>query len=66
MIAIARNTGIDADGFVETEADHFGNCPVCGAYLDMRDLAQMLAHVHDTEIEISEGPDRPTRDRRRQ
>jgi hypothetical protein len=33
---------------------------------DMRDLAQMLAHVHDTEIGISEGPDRPTRDRRRQ
>jgi hypothetical protein len=22
---------------------------------DMRDLAQMLAHVHDAEIEISEG-----------
>jgi hypothetical protein len=66
MIAIARNTGIDADGIAETEADHFGNCPVCGALLDTRDLAQMLAHVHDAEIEISEGPDRPTRDRRRQ
>ncbi len=37
MIATARNTGIDADGVAETEADHFGNCPVCGAYLDMRD-----------------------------
>jgi hypothetical protein len=21
----------------ETETDHFGNCPVCGAYVDMRD-----------------------------
>jgi hypothetical protein len=31
-------------------------CPVCGALLDMRDLAQMLAHVHDAEIEICEGP----------
>jgi hypothetical protein len=59
MIAIARNTGIDADGVAETEADHFGNCPVCGAYLDMRDLAQMLAHVHDAEIEIGECSEPP-------
>jgi hypothetical protein len=22
--------GFDPDGVVETEADHFGNCPVCG------------------------------------
>ena len=42
MIAIARNTGIDADSIAETEGDHFGNCPVCGAYLDMRDLGQFL------------------------
>jgi hypothetical protein len=25
----------------------------------MRDLNQMLAHVHDAEIEISEGPELP-------
>jgi hypothetical protein len=42
--------GYDPDGIAETEADHFGNCPVCGAFLDVRDLGQMLAHVHDTEI----------------
>jgi hypothetical protein len=35
---------------VETEADYFGNCPVCGALLDTRDLGPMLAHVHDAEI----------------
>ena len=62
MIAIARNTGIDVDGIAETEADHFGNCPVCGAYLDMRDLAQILAHVHNAEIEIGEGSEPPPRD----
>jgi hypothetical protein len=39
----------------ETEVDHFANCRVCGALLDMRDLAQMLAHVRDAEIEIREG-----------
>jgi hypothetical protein len=26
----ARNCrGIDPDGIAETEADHFGNCPIC-------------------------------------
>jgi hypothetical protein len=45
-----------------SEADHFGNCPVCGALLVMRDLAQMLAHVHDVEIEIGEGTEPPPRD----
>jgi hypothetical protein len=29
--------GFDPDGVAESEADHFGNCPVCGALLDMRD-----------------------------
>jgi hypothetical protein len=50
---IAR--GVDADGIVETEADHFIKCPGCGEWFDMRDLGQVLAHVHDQEIEISEG-----------
>jgi hypothetical protein len=55
---------IDPDGVAEnkTEADHFGNCPVCGAYIDMRDLDQVLAHAHDAEIEIGEGPEPPARD----
>jgi hypothetical protein len=26
-----------------TEADHLNKCPVCGALLDMRDIAQVLA-----------------------
>ena len=42
-----------------TGADHFEKRPVGGALLDMRDLAQMLAHVHDAEIEICEGPGPP-------
>jgi len=51
-----------ADGLAETEADHLGNCAVCGALLDMRDLAQLLAHVHDAELEIREGPEPPPRE----
>jgi hypothetical protein len=46
-----RYTGVDADGVVRTEADHFSNCPVCGAFVDMRDLAQVLDHVHGVKIE---------------
>ena len=32
------------DGVAETEVHHFGNCPVCGAYVDMRDLGAVLDH----------------------
>jgi hypothetical protein len=63
MMIRYSGTGFDPDGVAETEADHFGNCPICGAYLDMRDLHQVLAHVHDAEIEISEGPTPPPRQR---
>ena len=41
---VIPRTGVDPDGVARTEADHFGNCPVCGAFLDMRDLGQMLDH----------------------
>jgi hypothetical protein len=54
--------GREPDGVAQTEADHFGNCPVCGAFIDMRDLGQVLAHVHDQEIEIGEGPNPPRRE----
>jgi hypothetical protein len=50
--------GFDPDGVAQTELDHFGNCPVCGALIDMRDLGQILAHMHDAEIEISKGRSR--------
>jgi hypothetical protein len=32
---------------------------VCGALFDMRDLAQMLAHVDDAAMEVGEGPETP-------
>ena len=43
--------GRDGDRVAQTEADHFGKCPVCGALVDMRDLAQVMAHAHGQEIE---------------
>ena len=59
---IPRSTGIDPDGVTETEADHFMKCPGCGEWFDMRDLDQLLTHVHDAEIEICEGPTPPKRE----
>jgi hypothetical protein len=52
---IPRYTGVDADGTAVTETDHFMRCPGCGEWFDMRDLSQVLAHIHDAEIEIGVG-----------
>jgi hypothetical protein len=51
---IPRYTGRDADGESQTELDHFGNCPHCGELVDMRDLKQVIEHVHDRWDEITE------------
>jgi hypothetical protein len=34
-------------------------CPACSQWFDMRDLAQVAEHIHDSEIEILEGPPPP-------
>jgi hypothetical protein len=57
---IPRYTGVDADGVAKTELDHFGNCPICGALVDMRDLGQVLTHVHDAEFKICQGDELPS------
>jgi uncharacterized C2H2 Zn-finger protein len=49
-------TGRDVDGVAKHDADHFMKCPGCGQWFDMRDVGQVIEHVHDAEIEISEGP----------
>jgi hypothetical protein len=51
--------GRDADGVAHKELDHLGNCPVCVALVDMRDLAQVLEHVHGQRIDISVGDEPP-------
>jgi hypothetical protein len=51
-MTIPRNTGSDLDGVAQTEADHFMKCPGCGQWFDMRDLRQVIEHVHDGEIEF--------------
>lgn len=49
-----RKPGYDADGVAKTEADHHMRCPGCGKWFDMRDLGQVMDHIHDAEIEIVE------------
>ena len=34
------------------ELEHYLRCPECGELFDMRDLRQVLEHLHDGEIEI--------------
>jgi hypothetical protein len=50
----------DVNGIAGTEADHHMQCPACGQWFDMRDLAQVMAHIHDQEIEERQG--RPATD----
>jgi hypothetical protein len=44
--------GIDADGIAETESDHFIEVPglLAVGSVDMRELAQVVEHIHDGEI----------------
>jgi hypothetical protein len=37
-------------------------CPACSQWFDMRDLAQVVEHIHDSQIEVREGPVRPPRE----
>jgi hypothetical protein len=56
---LPRNTGTEADGVAQCEADHFEKCPDCSQWFDMRDLAQVVEHIRDSEIEVLEGPAPP-------
>jgi hypothetical protein len=49
---IPRCTGRDAEA--QIEIDHYGSCPHCGALVDMRDLKQVIEHVHGGWDQISE------------
>ena len=54
--------GRDVDGGAENEADHFMKCPACSQWFDMRDLAQVVEHVHDDEIDVLKEPIPPPRE----
>jgi hypothetical protein len=39
----------DSENLDRPEIEHFANCDVCGALVDMRDLGQVMAHMHGRE-----------------
>jgi hypothetical protein len=51
-----------ADGVADNEADHFMKCPACSQWFDMRDLAQIVEHIHGDEIEVLKEPFPPPRE----
>jgi hypothetical protein len=46
---VPPNTPFDADNVAKTHAYHFMKGSGCGEWFDMRNLDQMLLHVHDVE-----------------
>jgi hypothetical protein len=44
--------GVDHDDTAPTEGDHFLKCPGCGEWFDMRDLDQVIDHIHDGDFDI--------------
>jgi hypothetical protein len=58
MAKVPSSTGTDGESPGRPEIDHFGNCPFCGILVDMRDLAQVFAHMHDQQpLDLTGRPD---------
>ena len=58
MKKIQNYIGTDSENPDRPEIEHFGNCDVCGALIDMRDLAQVMAHMHGREpLDLTGKPD---------
>jgi hypothetical protein len=47
--AMGPELKLSPSGIAAIEADHFMKCPGWGEWFDMRDLGQVLAHIHDEE-----------------
>jgi hypothetical protein len=45
--------GIDADNPDRPETEHFMKCPGCGEWFDMRELGEVVKHVHEADFDIS-------------
>jgi hypothetical protein len=44
--------GQDVNGTAGAEADHRMKCPARGQWFDMRDLAQVVEHIHNDEMRL--------------
>jgi hypothetical protein len=45
MVKIPNYTGIDSENPERPEIEHFGNCEVCGALVDMPGAGEQLGRV---------------------
>jgi hypothetical protein len=58
MKKMQNSTGTDSEKPDRPEIEHFGTCDVCGVLVDMRDLAQVMAHMHGREpLDLTDKPD---------
>ena len=58
MKKIQNYTGTDSENPERPEIEHFGNCDVCGALVDMRDMAQVMTHMHErVPLDLTDLPD---------
>lgn len=58
MPKIPSYTGTDSENPERPEIEHFWNCSIYGALVDMRGLAQVMAHMHGREpIVLADKPD---------
>lgn len=48
--AKTRIRGQPADGAPADRQSHFTVCPGCGARIDMRDLDEVVRHIHGEEV----------------
>ena len=48
--------GRDLDNPDRPELGHFERCQACGQLFDVRDLGQVVAHLHEQEIETLPAP----------
>jgi hypothetical protein len=56
MPKVRTYTGTDSES--PERPEHFGNCPTCGALVDMRDPAQVMAHMHGQKpLDLTGKPD---------
>jgi hypothetical protein len=49
----------DANVVAQCEADYFVKCPICSQLFEIRNLAQVVEHIHGSEIDVLEGPGPP-------
>jgi hypothetical protein len=53
-----RYNSADSENPERPEIEHFGNCSICGALVDVRALAQVMARMHVVlPIDLTGKPD---------